>query len=1528
MSKSRARFLSELLASTGKVKESKSALDISGGKITLAELPTITNAKLDNSSMTLAGESVSLGGSQSFNTGHISEHTNYKYYTDARARASISAGTGISYNSSTGVITNTGTYGNSDVDSHLNQSDPTSGYVLSWNGSDYAWVSNAGYADSDVESYLDANGTTFPDNVKAQFGGSNDLRIFHNATNNVIQSVSGDLILQNEADDKDIILKSDDGSGGVTQYIRVDGSAGLTQFDKNTKYVDDIRATWGSGEDLQIYHNASESFIRDVGTGVLTLDTNGSEIRFISDGSYSNGKMARMIKDGAVELYHDNSLKLATASDGIDVTGMVSMTTGHSTGKFAVKNAGVHASYDFYNNGNSYFNGGVIVDDHLQVTGGSAQLTVNGNASITGNLTVSGTTTTLNTATLDVEDKNITLNYGSGDTSSSADGAGITIQDAVDSSTNATLLWTTADDRFNLSHPLSIVNNSTSTDTLYLESTEASSSAAPVVTFKRHSSSPADADYLGQLKFKGENDADQDVVYAKVTGKIQDASDGSEDGLIEFANRKAGSNVITARLRSDSLQLLNGTALSVNGNITVDGTVDGRDIAADGSKLDGIEASATADQTAAEILTAIKTVDGAGSGLDADTLDGISSASFLRSDASDSVTGGNSLTFFTSGGSERGFLQATDTNDEHFIIATSGGEDIGFKDGGLSGTTNMIIRGDGSMWLRGAISNGTIPWSQVTSKPSNLVDWTASGAGTIHASNYTDTNTTYSAGTGVTLSGTTFSIGQAVGTGNNVSFNRVAITEANGQLDLPSGGVIDWANGDARIIEGESENYSLSFKTYDGSSLTTALRLDGDNSAHFEAAIVEMSDMYFRPGNNTRNLRIQPNASSSDGGLTFFDGGGTWRAQFYWHSSAYGFLDANWGNWDIKKIPSGAMTIDVGSGLETVATQTWVNAQGFLTSGVSLSANNTFTGSNSFSNVYNEFGNGVGSVSNDGSWHGRVNIAGTNHGRLDVKANGDGIIGAIYAHDGHDGPRFGSLSNHPVDFMVNGSVKMRLDSNGKIYPGGDSSRGYIGPVGTHDISLHSVRDITFDWDGNYDHIAYHGLFSQNSAGTYTDSMALKSFDDITMMLDSNNNDSASYFRITNNVNDGSNVIGYIGFDGTQPIWSMPQSSTKLLFSGSSTTYGIGVQGHNYNTTYLDTCDSGGNSDVLELVYYSGAGVKVGASGGTKPIYASVFYDGNNTARYVDPAGSSQLHKLEMKDQITFPTSNGATTAEGGASYAIYQESGGWSSPFPELQIGFHTGINMGGHSSYNGTRIFTNSDMASQVMQFAGSANYIYKNVWMHTTTAGFYSSSGGGFHFQPSNTGSYGSADLIGSRGSYGGMLIEYGGTVIGMYDSGGNGGSYREANSKWRDYFHTSNACMGINGSTTSSSYGLYVTGAIYATGDIVGSSDERLKKNIQVIDNGLEKVLKLRGVTYEWKEEESTGVDENKSNNTNTTPVRMGVIAQELLDIVPEVVVHDKENDRYGVEYGHLTGLLIEAIKDLNAKVEDLEKKLEEK
>ena len=117
------------------------------------------------------------------------------------------------------------------------------------------------------------------------------------------------------------------------------------------------------------------------------------------------------------------------------------------------------------------------------------------------------------------------------------------------------------------------ITNTSTDDSILVTTTEDSSSAGPVITLKRNSSSPADADYMGQIKFKGENDADQEIVYAKITGKIQDASDGTEDGIIEFANKKAGSNVITARLRSDSLQLLNGTSLTVAGDTTITGSL-------------------------------------------------------------------------------------------------------------------------------------------------------------------------------------------------------------------------------------------------------------------------------------------------------------------------------------------------------------------------------------------------------------------------------------------------------------------------------------------------------------------------------------------------------------------------------------------------------------------------------------------------------------------------------------------------------------------------------------------------------------------------------------------------------------------------------------------------------------------------------------------------------------------------------------------------------------------------------------------
>ena len=121
-----------------------------------------------------------------------------------------------------------------------------------------------------------------------------------------------------------------------------------------------------------------------------------------------------------------------------------------------------------------------------------------------------------------------------------------------------------------------------------LEDLTDDAAAGPEFSFYRNSATPADGDYLGQIKFQGENDAGQTVLYAKITGKTSDVADTTEDGLIEYAVRKAGSNTIVSRLTHSALKLINGTGLEVNGNITTDGTVQGRDMVADGLKLDGL----------------------------------------------------------------------------------------------------------------------------------------------------------------------------------------------------------------------------------------------------------------------------------------------------------------------------------------------------------------------------------------------------------------------------------------------------------------------------------------------------------------------------------------------------------------------------------------------------------------------------------------------------------------------------------------------------------------------------------------------------------------------------------------------------------------------------------------------------------------------------------------------------------------------------------------------------------------------------
>ena len=73
------------------------------------------------------------------------------------------------------------------------------------------------------------SGVDFNDNVKARFGTGNDLEIYHNASDSLLDNVgAGDLYIRNQVDDRDVIIQSDNGSGGAASYIVCDGSSGAT----------------------------------------------------------------------------------------------------------------------------------------------------------------------------------------------------------------------------------------------------------------------------------------------------------------------------------------------------------------------------------------------------------------------------------------------------------------------------------------------------------------------------------------------------------------------------------------------------------------------------------------------------------------------------------------------------------------------------------------------------------------------------------------------------------------------------------------------------------------------------------------------------------------------------------------------------------------------------------------------------------------------------------------------------------------------------------------------------------------------------------------------------------------------------------------------------------------------------------------------------------------------------------------------------------------------------------------------------
>ena len=209
-----------------------------------------------------------------------------------------------------------------------------------------------------VTGQVNASTMHLTDGNGIHIGNGNDLRVYHNGTNSYIENYTGNLYLFTASNDKDIILQSDNGSGGLANYIVCDGSEGSVILSHlgNTRiqttntgasvtgnlnisghtYLNDNRElVIGAGNDLKLYHNATNSYI-DNATGDLWIRADGDDLNLRAADNISllvqnNHNGINVYGEGPVDLYHNNIHRFQTTATGAKVFGALEVTQEYPT---------------------------------------------------------------------------------------------------------------------------------------------------------------------------------------------------------------------------------------------------------------------------------------------------------------------------------------------------------------------------------------------------------------------------------------------------------------------------------------------------------------------------------------------------------------------------------------------------------------------------------------------------------------------------------------------------------------------------------------------------------------------------------------------------------------------------------------------------------------------------------------------------------------------------------------------------------------------------------------------------------------------------------------------------------------------------------------------------------------------------------------------------------------------------------------------------------------------------------------------
>jgi hypothetical protein len=404
---------SEVRAHLSATSASGAQYDSATGIISLSSIP---NSSLTNSSVTVNGASVSLGGSTSFDTGSVTEGTNL-YFTDARARAAVSLTSDntsvLDYDSITGEFTfSLGSQTTDDV-----AEGATNLYFTDTRARNAVSASDAGGDGS--FGYDSSTGTftyTGPSaaEVRAHLSATSATGVTYSNSTGVISLAS---IPNSSLTNSDITLNGTTVSLGGSNSFNTDSvNEGTTnQYYTSTRVRNELSAVDSESVGAFSYNNNTGAFTFDASAVVATVNGQSGYVTLDTDD----------ISEGTGNLYY------TTARTRADVSGGTGVTYTQATGVFAIG----------------------------QAVGTTDDVTFN-DVTVSGDLTVNGTLTTINSTDLTVTDKNITIADGAAD-AAAANGAGITVDGA-----NATITYASATDSWNFNKDVSVAGGLSITGSL------------------------------------------------------------------------------------------------------------------------------------------------------------------------------------------------------------------------------------------------------------------------------------------------------------------------------------------------------------------------------------------------------------------------------------------------------------------------------------------------------------------------------------------------------------------------------------------------------------------------------------------------------------------------------------------------------------------------------------------------------------------------------------------------------------------------------------------------------------------------------------------------------------------------------------------------------------------------------------------------------------------------------------------------------------------------------------------------------